>query len=72
MGVRSSCMTNVLCGYIAQQYGYTYWGLQNGTDCFAGNDGGLATSQGASPDGCTSFCAGGGGTCGERGANYYV
>ena len=58
-------MTIVLCGYIAQTLGYSYWGLENGTDCYAGNDLGLATSQGASVNGCTSVCAGGGGFCGE-------
>ena len=64
MGIRSSCMTTVLCGYIAQNMGYTLWGLENGTDCYAGNDIGLARSQGAASDKCTSVCAGGGGFCG--------
>ena len=31
VGVNSSCMTIELCGYIAQNQGFTYFGVEAGT-----------------------------------------
>ena len=38
IGVNSSCMTVELCGYIAQNQGFTYFGVEGGTREQGGQD----------------------------------
>lgn len=61
-------VTNVFeCYWRAAQYSYQYFGIQNGGECWAGNEYTLATSRGGS-SACTMQCTAGG-ACG---GNYAV
>ena len=55
IGVNSSCMTIELCGYIAQNQGFTYFGVEEGTreHSAEGRGGNLAT-PGPFSSGCST------------------
>ena len=55
IGVNSSCMTIELCGYIAQNQGFTYFGVEEGTreHSAEGREGNLAT-PGPFSSGCST------------------
>lgn len=68
-GSYSASATIESCASLASTAGYSLFALQNGGQCFGGNDLGRAKSLGASRD-CTKACTGNAAaTCGGRYAN---